>query len=307
MATTSPSRPADSLPQPSVEELREQLGEQVDQLEVAADHVEQLPHAERPRIARRLVRRLRGCADRASAALDDPATTIEQLEDACIDAMRCQLECSAYLVRDGVRRVLTPEQFDEVDDSAVLVGELAKAAFGGYVDHLREGFTGRRRMEFDMNPLHAFTPVIAAGHAWARRTLTATDQDRCELVRALRTGILDVFCGERRPNLMVTPTTHMTSDALNLFFVAWGVRQDQELMERFDEACDQAVAALDGCGISADLLGVWFGIGVASAILRLRLDSAGADRLDTADATRIMLVLDPDPDAAQRPSRMRLR
>lgn len=295
MATSPSPLPVDALPAPNAEDLRAQVAEQVDQLETAADHVEQLPNAERPRIARRLVRRLRASADRAVAVLDDPAATIEQLDEAGRDATRWQLECSAYLVRDGVRRVLTPEQFDEVTDSAVLVGELSKAAFGGYVDHLCVGVSGRRRLQFDTNPLHAFTPVIAAGHAWARRTLTAADEDHAELVRAMRTGILDVFCGARRPNPMVTPTTHMTSDALNLFFVAWGVRQGEPLMARFDEACDQAVAALDGSGISDDLLGVWFGIGVASGILRLRLDCAGADRLDTADATRIMLVLDPDP------------
>lgn len=290
---TSPAVTAGPAIEPSP---REQLSAQAECLERIADHVDQLDQVERPRVARRLVRRLRSCADRIYAAIDPPAACDEfdepllRLEG---EAVMLQQESSAFLVRDGMHRTLAPDLFHEVSDAAVLVGELAKAGMGAYIAGLRSTFSGRRRLHLDPNPLHVFGPVIAAGHVWAREHVTACDVDRHELVQALSDGILAVLDGTCPPNVMVCPTTQMTVDALDRFSSHWAQRASGSLATEIDAACSLAIAPHDGCGIPDELLAAWFVLGTASGILTLRLGSAGAPELDTADATRLLLALDP--------------
>lgn len=292
--TTSPTPSAERIDTPQLRaELRERLEEQAQHLELAADHIADLDGVEKPRAARRLVRRLRGSADRAAAVVDDPRSTVSAFDAADLDACRALEACSAFLVRDGVRRTLTSDRFAEVGDTAILIGELAKACLGAYIDEIRSLFTGRRRIEFDTNPLHAFAPVIADGHAWARRVLTSTPDDSHRLLGHLDDAA-NRFCdGHVEPLAMVAPFTHMTSDALDELMSEWLDGTADELREDFDVTCDRAIAALDGARIPDASLARAFGLGVASAMVRRALDSRGRQSLDTANAFELLIALTP--------------
>ncbi len=298
-------RPESTLDHALAAELHADIAAHARQLRSAAVHVAGLDDPERPRDAMRLARSLKRFADRADAATLHGAGTPHKLLRLRDELDEITIECSRYLVRDGVRRLLAPEQFAAVSDSAVLVGELAKVAFGELLMSVRAELLapGGRSCSFDVNPLHAFTPAIAAGHAWSRSHANADDVDRRELTAALTGRVAawsDVESGE---NPIVHPTSVMTADALGAFVPDWMLRCDDELVRDFDRLVDRTLPALDGCGIEPLELETWISIGAMSGVLR-SLQARCPDstlRIDTCDATILLPALvHPDCEAGVR-------
>jgi hypothetical protein len=278
----------------SDEAIRSDIAALARQLRTAAKHVSQLDRPERPGDARRLVRSLRSGADRGEAVLAAGGRAIERARLLAVHAELLELgrRCSRYLVRDGVRRILAPGQFAAVEDSVVLVGELAKVAFGELLHSARfERLpNGRRRCSFDVNPLHAFTPAIAAGHAWAREHVRVDEVDHAELVARLIESATAWYAAPTSDNLMVHPTSAMTADALAEFMPEWIRRSDDGLVRELDRLVDRVLPSLDGCGVEPLELERWVHVGATSGILRT-LQVACPDRALAADTCDVTILL----------------
>ena len=271
------------------------LYQHVVELDQLAVHVEAVARRlEDPNEVFDLVDRMRDCTDRAVRALEAGAAgALRTIDDAVLELLRAG---SRTLVLAGVRSILTDEQFEPIARCAVLVGELAKGAFGELVAIRQQAAPGRRRHRFEFNPLHAFAPAIAAGAAWAIERVDADEVDRLQLVECLSDAFAALL--ERGIHgLMTDPMSHVTMRALTSFTLAWFDRTDPDLLDELDQLADRTVAALDGCDIDHSMLEAWVHVGASAGIAHLLLqracDGTATAVPDTADCTVLLDILDP--------------
>lgn len=283
--------------------LKARLSEQLTCILFAAEHIESLHDLEHPHSARRLVRRLRRCSTLVHDVVHDSSSTVKQIDAADLEACRSLESCSRFLVRDGVRRALTRDRFCDISRSAVLLGELSKACLGAYLGDLRLEVGKDRAVEFDLNPIHVFVPVMADGYVWASRSITI-DNSTAETLCQHLDSTAERFCRARisTPS-MVKPLTQITAEALHLSWCSWQASEvDRLISDAHDRSQSGAIAALDGARIPQSTLEHSFELGVAAFFLRSALDRVGCAQLDSANALELLVALQSDSRNSSLPT-----